>query len=408
MPIRNRVEPKRWELNWESILHVVLYLLFLSFSVFYLQGLFGRLIIGYHKPIPKKLPTLPLRFNENGQFKILQVADMHYANGAVTSCEDVLPSEFPSCSDLNTSAFLTRMIQSEKPDFIVFTGDNIYGPDSADAADSMDAAFTPAIKSMIPWAAVLGNHDQESTMTREELMSYLSVMDYSVSKINPLSDDPSDRQRFVEVDGFGNYNIEVNGAFGSELENRSVFNLYFLDSGDRSTVPGIGGYGWIKESQQAWLRDASAVLQDTYRRGRDPQSDPALALAFFHIPLHEVRYLNDSKIVGEMQEGVSCAHINSGVLSTFVSTGDIKAAFIGHDHVNDFCGKFEEIWLCYGGGFGYHAYGKAGWSRRARVIMATLEKGEKTWQGVTSIKTWKRLDDTAFSKIDEQTLWSKI
>lgn len=109
-----------------------------------------------------------------------------------------------------------------------------------------------------------------------------------------------------------------------------------------------------------------------------------------------------------MQEGVGCASVNSGVLSTFVSTGDIKAAFTGHDHVNNFCGKFEGISLCYGGGFGYHAYGKAGWSRRARVIMATLEKGEKTWQGVTSIKTWKRLDDAAFTKIDEQTLWSKI
>lgn len=405
-PIPKRSEPKRWQLDWETTLHLVLYFVLLGLCVFCLEGLFGRLMIGYHKPTPKKLPTLPLRFNENGQFKILQVADMHYANGAVTRCEDVLPSEFPSCSDLNTSAFLTRMIQSEKPDFIVFTGDNIYGSDSADAADSMDAAFAPAIKSKLPWAAVLGNHDQESTMTREELMLYLSVMDYSISKVNPLSDNPSDRQRFT-VDGFGNYNIEVKGALGSELENKSVFNLYFLDSGDKSTVPGISGYGWIKESQQAWLRDVSALLQDTYKRGRAPQTDPAPALGFFHIPLYEVRYLGGSEIVGEMQEGVGCASINSGVLSTFVSTGDIKAVFTGHDHVNDFCGKYEGIWLCYGGGFGYHAYGKAGWSRRARVIVATLEKGEKTWQGVTSIKTWKRLDDTTFTKIDEQTLWSK-
>lgn len=405
-PIPKRSEPKRWQLDWETTLHLVLYFVLLGLCVFYLEGLFGRLMIGYHKPTPKKLPTLPLRFNENGQFKILQVADMHYANGAVTRCEDVLPSEFPSCSDLNTSAFLTRMIQSEKPDFIVFTGDNIYGSDSADAADSMDAAFAPAIKSKLPWAAVLGNHDQESTMTREELMLYLSVMDYSISKVNPLSDNPGDRQRFT-VDGFGNYNIEVKGALGSELENKSVFNLYFLDSGDKSTVPGISGYGWIKESQQAWLRDVSALLQDTYKRGRAPQTDPAPALGFFHIPLYEVRYLGGSEIVGEMQEGVGCASINSGVLSTFVSTGDIKAVFTGHDHVNDFCGKYEGIWLCYGGGFGYHAYGKAGWSRRARVIVATLEKGEKTWQGVTSIKTWKRLDDTTFTKIDEQTLWSK-
>ena len=54
-------------------------------------------------------------------------------------------------------------------------------------------------------------------MTREELMSYLSVMDYSVSKINPLSDDLSDTQRFVDIDCFGNYNIEVNGAWVPHL-----------------------------------------------------------------------------------------------------------------------------------------------------------------------------------------------
>lgn len=63
-----------------------------------------------------------LRFGENGQFKILQVADMHYADGEITPCEDVLPSQVPGCSDLNTTAFLNRMISAEKPHFIVFTG----------------------------------------------------------------------------------------------------------------------------------------------------------------------------------------------------------------------------------------------------------------------------------------------
>jgi len=63
-----------------------------------------------------------LRFKENGEFKILQVADMHYADGKTTPCRDVLPSENVSCSDLNTTAFLHRMILAEKPDLIVFTG----------------------------------------------------------------------------------------------------------------------------------------------------------------------------------------------------------------------------------------------------------------------------------------------
>jgi len=73
-----------------------------------------------------------------------------------------------------------------------------------------------------------------------------------------------------------------------------------------------------------------------------------------------------------------------------------------------FVGNLREFRCAMGVGLATMPMEKQGWSRRARVIMATLEKGEKTWQGVTSIKTWKRLDDAAFTKIDEQTLWSKI
>lgn len=63
-----------------------------------------------------------LRFSKEGQFKILQVADMHFGDGKSTPCLDVLPSQMPGCSDLNTSTFIHRMIQAEKPHLIVFTG----------------------------------------------------------------------------------------------------------------------------------------------------------------------------------------------------------------------------------------------------------------------------------------------
>lgn len=102
---------------------------------------------------------------------------------------------------------------------------------------------------------------------------------------------------------------------------------------------------------------------------------------------------------------MACSSVNSGVLQTLVSMRDVKAVFMGHDHNNDFCGDLENIWFCYGGGFGYHGYGKAGWRRRARVILAELGKGEKGWTGVERIKTWKRLDNDKLSKIDEQLLW---
>ncbi|PSS36385.1 Inactive purple acid phosphatase [Actinidia chinensis var. chinensis] len=370
-----------------------------------------KLIVNHDIVTLKKHPDLPLRFRSDGTFKILQVADLHYGNGIVTRCRDVLATEFDRCSDLNSTRFLKRMIEAEKPDFIAFTGDNIFGTSTPDAAESLFGAFGPAMESRLPWAAVLGNHDQESTMTREELMSFISLMDYSVSQTNPLVEDatdPAKQSLIADIDGFGNYNLRVYGAPGSHLANHSVLNLYFLDSGDRAIVEGVRTYGWIKESQLHWLRGVSNVFkgqnEDDSQSGdvsSSPSSPPALA--FFHIPIPEMRQVKE--IVGHYQEYAACSSVNSGVLQTLVSMGDVKAVFIGHDHTNDFCGNLNGIWFCYGGGFGYHGYGRAGWPRRARVIEVELGKGEKAWTGVATIKTWKRLDDEKLSKIDEQVLW---
>ena len=75
-----------------------------------------------HPQHQQQQQNMKLRFGQNGEFKILQVADMHYADGKATLCLDVLPSQNASCSDLNTTAFLHRMILAEMPNLIVFTG----------------------------------------------------------------------------------------------------------------------------------------------------------------------------------------------------------------------------------------------------------------------------------------------
>ncbi|KAK0582481.1 hypothetical protein LWI29_026084 [Acer saccharum] len=237
-------------------------------------------------------------------------------------------------------------------------------------------------------------------------MKHIVTLNNTLSQVNPSN------QTHI-IDGFGNYNLEIGGVKGSGFENKSVLNLYLLDSGDYSTVPSISGYGWIKPSQEMWFQSTSAKLQEQYmsKAAATDEDGPAPGLAYFHIPLPEYAILESTNLTGVKLEpgGISSASVNSGFFTTLVAAGDVKAVFTGHDHLNDFCGMLMDIQLCYSGGFGYHAYGKAGWDRRARVVVATLERTQNQggWGSVDSIKTWKRLDDGNLTAIDAQLLWTK-
>ncbi|RVW85088.1 putative inactive purple acid phosphatase 29 [Vitis vinifera] len=320
-----------------------------------------------------------LRFSKEGQFKILQVADMHFGDGKSTPCKNVLPNQMRGCSDLNTSAFIHRMIQAEKPHLIVFTGDNIYGKDAKDAVASLNAAFAPALSSNIPWAAVLGNHDQQSTLSREGVMKYIVGMKHSLSQLNPPGVNI--------IDGFGNYNLEVSGvevlvyitnqfsisiSWIAGITPRFPLSLAMAGSNPLSNF----GFSALLRSfgHNSVHLPLPFLMQRAYMSNPEGQKSAAPGLAYFHIPLPECASFDSSNFTGVKQEGISSASVNSGFFTTMVEAGDVKAAFTGHDHLNDFCGELLGIHLCYAGGFGYHAYGKAGWARRARVVLATLEE----------------------------------
>lgn len=138
--------------------------------------------------------------------------------------------------------------------FCFVSGDNIFGFDVKDALKSINAAFAPAIASKIPWVAILGNHDQESTFTRQQVMNHIVKLPNTLSQVNPP-------EAAHYIDGFGNYNLQIHGAADSKLQNKSVLNLYFLDSGDYSSVPYMEGYDWIKTSQQFWFDRTSKRLK---------------------------------------------------------------------------------------------------------------------------------------------------
>jgi len=179
----------------------------------------------------------------------------------------------------------------------------------------------------------------------------------------------------------------------SFLSRKNIANIYFLDSGDYSEFPDVSGYEWVRPSQINWFLDTSR----SFKEANGGESVPALM--FFHIPIPE--YVFVTSIVGDKQEDLTSftPKVNSGLFAAILEAGDVVATFVGHSHLNDFCGLHSGIHMCLGGGVGYHGYGKAGWARRSRII-EIRDDGN-------SIVTWKRLDDASFTKVNEQVLFTK-
>jgi hypothetical protein len=85
---------------------------------------------------PPREPIRPQpRINENGKFKIVQVADLHLSTGTGI-CRDALPPDWNGrkCeADPRTLEFVTRVLEDEKPDLVVLSGDQVNGDTAPDA-----------------------------------------------------------------------------------------------------------------------------------------------------------------------------------------------------------------------------------------------------------------------------------
>ena len=98
---------------------------------------FGCLQSGYAQK-----PTL--QFNKDGKFKIVQFTDVHYIHGN--------PKAAISIERIN------EVLDAEKPDLVLFTGDVIYGQP---AEEGMRTILNLAADRKIPFGVTFGNHDNE-------------------------------------------------------------------------------------------------------------------------------------------------------------------------------------------------------------------------------------------------------
>ena len=65
---------------------------------------------------------------------------------------------------------MNEILDAEKPDFVIYTGDLIFG---RPGKESLIQAIEPVVKRGIPFGVTWGNHDDEQGLSRKELFDLI-------------------------------------------------------------------------------------------------------------------------------------------------------------------------------------------------------------------------------------------
>jgi len=267
--------------------------------------------------LAQEAPTVAarLQFGKNGKFKIVQLADTHVIAGD--------PRSDRALSNI------AAILDSEKPDFVIHTGDILYGEP---AEESVRAALQPLVERGIPFAVALGNHDSDFSLSRQQMYELVRSIPGNVN--TPANE---------KLDGYSNDILVLQGKNGGTCR---VF--YLFDSGNRDYPAGEKSWGYIHESQILWYRAASQWF--TAQNG----GAPVPSLAFFHIPFpefNEALHYNGKKahsIQGNIGEEPASPKVNSGLYLAMREQGDVQGVVCGHDHNNDFAMLWKGFFFLYG------------------------------------------------------------
>ncbi len=332
----------------------------------------------------------PLKFHEDGTFKILHLTDIHEVDPEMDDDEN---PQIPVKKSLETIHVIETLVERTQPDLVVFGGDNISGFWEEFTYDYMyktiKKIIAPIEKRNIPLAICFGNHDSEGEEThpfkrRENQICIYAEYDNFRSSMND-----------EDITGCANCSIPVYSADGKKIS----WNIFCVDSNDyirdenHRMVKGAG-YGYIHPDQIEWYEKKSAELKAQNGGEHVP------AILFQHIPVlqefdmmkdvpetdeNSIEYRGrhialDEKYVldGVMRENPCPPKEHREQFESWKKTGNLVAAFFGHDHTNTFVTELDGIKLIQSLGAGYHTYGL---ERGGRLI--TLKENSKDFDTET-------------------------
>ncbi len=270
-------------------------------------------------------PENTLKFDENGKFRILQIADTQ---------DDMFPS--PGMIKMIETA-----VEKYEPDLVIFTGDNTGTVDlKMDAKYAIKAIIDPIAEAGVPFTFVFGNHDAENVSKETHFAAYRSYENCLAYDADP------------DIYGMGTHNLTIKSSDGSKV----AYNIWMFDS---NMYDPVDGYDYIHEDQLAWYVNTSNALKAANG------GEPVPSLAFQHIVPYEIKdyvietpeldpngFTSKNEETGEihhyaldpnyaepgsvLREYPCPSRVHGEQMSKFVQQGDVNAVFVGHDHVNDY------------------------------------------------------------------------
>lgn len=323
--------------------------------------------IAAFEPVTKENALVPEKdengywtFTTDGDFKVMQLTDIHIGGGFMSLKKDAMA--------LNAVA---AMIKAEQPDLVIATGDVSYPvPFQAGTFNNLSSAkvFAALMEQLgVYWTLSFGNHDTEaySYYSREEISEFYSSEEFKYCLYTPGPED---------VDGYGNQIINVKNSDGIITQSLYLFDSHSYVDGDIFGI--LWKYDNIHENQVQWYKDNvnalnaqnNALLKEM---GKEENSDIKSA-AFFHIPLTEQKdawyeyrdadFQNTENVTfhygvaGEGGDIVFCGIHEDNLFETMLELGSTKAIFCGHDHDNNFSVDYKGIRFTYGMSVDYLAY----------------------------------------------------
>lgn len=295
---------------------------------------------------------MKFKFNSDGKFRILLFGDIHEHTDYKTN---------PKFKDMQK--LMNAALDEFKPDLCVLLGDNcntgIYVEDPDIFREMLKDVVAPITSRTIPVAAVLGNHEHDHGYEDE------IVAEYGKLGIITRNDAPD------EVTGNANFKELIYSSDGE----KPVFCLWFIDSNNCHENREISHYDYVHTDQIEWFEAESEKLKELnggepmpsfiFQHTPVPEEYELLRKAhFWELPVsvrgyntkRKTFYVGKKGTADYVGEGPCSPDVNNGQFESWKKVGGVLGAFFGHDHLNDFSGFVDGIFMAQHKTAGFRAY----------------------------------------------------